>query len=262
MANWVEGDGQQALLPTSGSALRADPGLYETVRRIGASYGMDYCDDAAVVRMLAEHQAAVRSRGGGPLRWLGALLFVAGVFWPMPVVFGLWVPRPLDTPQGSVIAFGPSAVLLALGFALLLVVYRRDQRTLGHPMLEGYRLVLAAAKAHGVPVTHVPSWLVGRTQYTDRETAPLPHHDAAARLAERAAPMSATGGALSVPRKPAAVIEYEAIAERGGWHDEIGFLLISAGGLGIVWAYAENEPGGYAMADQISAWCGMRTTGA
>ncbi|WP_239010889.1 hypothetical protein [Streptomyces sp. S-9] len=49
-----------------------------------------------------------------------------------------------------------------------------------------------------------------------------------------------------VPPKPEAVAAYERIAGEGGWHDEVGWLLLFAGGIGPAVAVSSDEPLGLA----------------
>jgi hypothetical protein len=45
---------------------------------------------------------------------------------------------------------------------------------------------------------------------------------------------------------PSAVLAYERFADTGGWHDEAGWLLLAAGGIGAGWAWSEGRPAGLA----------------
>jgi hypothetical protein len=113
-------------------------------------------------------------------------------------------------PESIGAAVAPPAVLLVLAVAAFVRVHVQGRRKLRHPFLEGYRHVLAAALAHSAPVTFVPGWLTGRGG-GEVQMIPLPSYTAptagAARGSEAAVPL---------PPKPAAVEEYERIAEQGG----------------------------------------------
>ncbi|MBM7169944.1 hypothetical protein JQK87_16270 [Streptomyces sp. G44] len=159
--------------------------------------------------------------------------------------------------------------LLGLGTWLWVLVRRRWKRQLLHPLLAGYREVIGCARAHGVPVTHIPDWLVGRAQNgSGKGAAPIPSYPEAA-----AAPGPASAGAspdagvapdagtapdavaapdagtapdaVAVPAKPMAVIQYEAGADEGGWHDEAGCLLLFAGVAGVAYGATQGVPAGY-----------------
>ncbi|WP_328495791.1 hypothetical protein OHS59_25930 [Streptomyces sp. NBC_00414] len=253
------------LLPVSGAALSRDTRLLSCVRDIGTRPGIDfdYTDDAATAEMLERHRRAVGAAEHGPLMWLGTLVLVAGVVWPFA---GSAVPAFDGRPEP---AYGPAIPLFLAAVACLTFVRRRWKRQLLHPRLTGYRHVLGLARAHGVPVTHVPRWLVGRPMSGDRETVPIPVYGevgalpaeptSAAESPEEVKPPStaptpppapeavpATTPAPAVaPVKPAAVASYEATADEGGRHGEAGCLLLFVGLGGVIWAFSETDPLGY-----------------
>ncbi|WP_240436535.1 hypothetical protein [Streptomyces sporangiiformans] len=257
------------LLPVNAGALSADARVLPSVRAIGARHGFDYTDDAATAAMLAERRRALRACERGPLVWLGALALSAGVVWP---ILGPVVPAFSGKP---VLAFGPAGPLLVVAVAALALVRRRWKRELLDARLAGYREVLGLARAHGVPVTHVPGWLVGRSFSGGRETMPIPVY--AEVEPSPGGPSSgglspegpSSGGSLpseaepstapDVPTKPASVMSYEAMADEGGWHDETGCLLLFAGIVGVAWAVSSDNPLGYlaafvAVPVAISIW--------
>jgi hypothetical protein len=229
-------------LPVSGHALAADSRLGTAVREFGSAYGYDYFDDDTVRRLLAEHEASLRRTARGGTVWAASLAGTVGLAWLLWAVLG--------KPENPVPAVAPPAVLLALAVAGFVRVHRQARRKLRHPFLEGYRHVLAAALAHGAPVAYVPAWLTGRGGGAV-EAAPLPPYTAPpGGPAPVRRPRSAVGAgaAAPVPPKPAAVAEYERIAERGGWHDEAGWILIGAGAAGVVYAVVEDVPVAFAAA--------------
>ncbi|WP_405544877.1 hypothetical protein [Streptomyces phaeochromogenes] len=255
------------LLPVSGAALSADARLLSSIRDVGARRGVDvdYTDDAATTEMLARHRRTLSAAEHGPLMWLGSLALVAAIVWPF---LGHTVPAFEGRPE---LAFGPAGPLLVVAVASLVVVRRRWKRELLHPRLAGYREVLGLARAHGVPVTHVPGWLVGRSMSGDRETVPIPAYagveplpagsgpeptsgeeteatketdEAAKKATEGVAPVAPP----AVPAKPASVESYEAMADEGGWHDEAGCLLLFVGIGGVAWAVSEGNALGHLAA--------------
>ncbi|WP_223776118.1 hypothetical protein [Streptomyces sp. 135] len=160
------------LLPLSRATLASDPRLLAAVREIGVRRGFDYTDDAATTALLEERRKAVHRAGTSAPGWIGALLIVAGVLWPL---FSPMVPAMSGRPPA--LLFGPAVPLLALGSWLWVLVRRRWKRQLLHPLLAGYREVIGCARAHGVPVTHIPDWLVGRTQSgSGKGAAPIPSY--------------------------------------------------------------------------------------
>jgi hypothetical protein len=229
------------LLPVSGSALSADPQLGRVVRAFGSRHGFDYLDDGKVRGMLAEQRQAFRRTTRGGLVWVSSLAGTVGLAWL------LWAG--LSKPERIAVAVTPPAVLLVLAVAAFVHIYRRGKRKLKHPYLVGYRHVLAAALAHGVPVTHVPDWLVGRSD-GGVEAAPLPPYTAPpgnpSRSSGQQPPHSATGFSAGLPRKPEAVVEYERIADAGGWHDELGCILILAGCAGVGYGFVKDMPAAFA----------------
>ncbi|MFH8560328.1 hypothetical protein [Streptomyces sp. NPDC017988] len=241
------------LLPLSHATLASDPRLLAAVRGIGVRRGFDYTDDAATAAMLEERRKAVHRAGTGAPGWIGALLIVAGVLWPL---FFPMVPAMSGKPRA--LLFGPAVPLLALGSWLWVLVRRRWKRQLLHPLLAGYREVIGCARAHGVPVTHIPDWLVGRTQNSSgKGAAPIPSYPEAAAAPRPASAVAGPGGAASsdgaaggpavvaVPAKPPAVSQYEARADEGGWHDEAGCLLLVAGAIGVAYGVTQDVPAGY-----------------
>ncbi|MFF5005900.1 hypothetical protein ACFY3G_24155 [Streptomyces phaeochromogenes] len=251
------------LLPVSGAALSADARLLSSIRDVGARRGvdLDYTDDATTTEMLARHRRTLSAAEHGPLMWLGSLALVAAIVWPF---LGHTVPAFEGRPE---LAFGPAGPLLVVAVTSLVVVRRRWKRELLHPRLAGYREVLGLARAHGVPVTHVPGWLVGRSMSGDRETVPIPAYaeveplpagsgpgeeaeetketeEAAGKATEGVAPAAPP----AVPAKPASVELYEAMADEGGWHDEAGCLLLFVGIGGVAWAVSEGNALGHLAA--------------
>ncbi|WP_246113955.1 hypothetical protein [Streptomyces montanus] len=258
------------LLPVNAGALSADARLLPSVRAIGARHGFDYTDDAATAAMLAERRRALRACERGPLVWLGALTLTVGVMWPF---LGPVVPAFSGKP---VLAFGPAGPLLVVAVAALTLVRQRWKRELLDARLAGYREVLGLARAHGVPVTHVPGWLVGRSFSGDRETVPIPVYAEVepspggpsseglsyeGSSSEGSSPRGEAepSTAPDVPTKPASVMSYEAMADEGGWHDETGWLLLFAGIVAVAWAVSSDNPLGYlaalvAVPVAISIW--------
>ncbi len=226
------------LLPVSAHALSADPRLRSVIRQFGSTYGYDYLDDGTVGRLLAEHEASLRRTASGGLVWSAGIAGTVGIAWLVWAAAG--------GPGNVGLAVAPPVVLLALAVAAFVRVHRQGRRQLRHPFLEGYRHVLAAALAHGVPVTLVPAWLTGRGG-GEVEAAPLPSYTAPPGGAP-ARPRSARGAATgaSLPPKPAAVAEYERIAEQGGWHDETGWILVGAGAVGVGYAVVQDVPAAFA----------------
>jgi hypothetical protein len=126
--------------------------------------------------------------------------------------------------------------------AALTRVHVRWKRELTHPALAGYREVLGVARAHGVPLTHVPAWLEGRSSSGGgKGAAPIPSYPPV----ERTAPAVAPAAPVAVPPKPDSVAAYERMADAGGWHDEAGCLLVFAGAGGAMWAASSDAPVGY-----------------
>jgi hypothetical protein len=254
---------QVELLPVNGATLASDARVLETARALGTRVGADYLDDAAVSALLAERRRALAARQRGPLAWIGALAMVLTVLWPMSAPL---VPALSDRPA---LAFGPAGVWLVLAVATLTAMRVRWKRELLHPWLAGYRQLLGLARAHGLPLTHVPYWLEGRSpDGTGKGAAPIPSYPKVEPVAEQAAPgqpsqaqpstapttpvsadpatpVSVPPKPVSVPPKPATVASYEAMADEGGWHDEAGCLLIAAGGGGALWAATSDAPVGY-----------------
>lgn len=246
----------RAPLPVGARALTADPRLGAVVRACGAAYGYDYLDDETVARLLAEHEASLRRTSTGGLVWAAGLAGTVGLSWL------LWAA--LAGSGNRALAATPPAVLLALAVAAFVRVYRQGKRKLYHPFLDGYRHVLAAALAHGAPVAFVPAWLTGRGG-GGVEAAPLPPYSAPPGAAPVRRPQPArgagAGAAVPLPPKPGAVAEYERIAGRGGWHDEVGWLLIGAGAAGVGYAVAQEVPAAFAAVLLIALGVGTWVAG-
>ncbi|WP_432587879.1 hypothetical protein ABVG11_21670 [Streptomyces sp. HD1123-B1] len=262
-------DRPRGLLPITRSGLVSDPRLESAVRRIGARHGMDYLDDDAVRALFTEHRRRL-ARTGRTRGVIGILLMLVGLLWPLFVQAHPSYLVASDPYSGrsarDAISLGAAVLLVVAGTALVVSTYRAHMRQLRHPRLAGYRLVLAAATAHGVPVAHVPGWLIGQDRDGSRPRAPLPHYETAPAPAPAAAPAATTDERLpQVPEKPRAVAEYERVADQGGWHDETGWLLLFAGGGAMLWAATELDsllPGvlGLGICTALAVW--VWTTGA
>ncbi|MHC5904979.1 hypothetical protein ACVNF4_13905 [Streptomyces sp. S6] len=226
------------LLPISGATLATEPTVLASVRTISAQYGVDYLDDRAVTAMFDERRDALHWSRRGPLVRFGGLALLVGVVWP---VVGPEVPAFADEP---VLAYGPAVPVLTVGIGLLISVHARWKRELEHPALIGYRHVLGVARSRGLPVTHVPAWLEGRSGYGGtRPAVPVPVYRPRAgdtRNTPEVPPVPA-----SVPPPPDSVAAYEEIAGRGGRHDEAGCLLVVAGLIGAAYGWWEGVPLGY-----------------
>ncbi|MER7865888.1 hypothetical protein ABTZ90_02260 [Streptomyces cellulosae] len=231
------------LLPLNGSTLANDARLLEKVRAIGVRHGFDYTDDAVVTELLAERRRTLERIQRGPLVWSGALLLTAAVIWPF---LAPTIPELADDP---VLSYAPAGPLLLIAVACIALVHLRWKRELTQGPLAGYREVLGLARAHGYGPTHVPAWLEGRSTSggSGKGTAPVPAYPRVAPqptdAALRTDPSPTTP---SVPPKPEAVTAYERIADEGGWHDEVGCLLVAAGAGGAIWAATSDAPLGYA----------------
>ncbi|MFD7057960.1 hypothetical protein [Streptomyces sp. NPDC059906] len=240
------------LLPVSGAALRADARVREAVRDIGARYGVDYTDDAAVTALLTERRGSLESEQRRPAAYLGLLTLMAGMFLP----FGIPLSPALDAHLFAVL--GAAGGLTVVGVALLVHARTQWKHALRNGPLAGYREVLGAARAHGIPLAHIPPWLEGRTAGGGgRGAAPIPTYPPVEPVpeahTETATAPSATGPApapvavpVPVPPKPSAVSYYEHTADAGGWHDEVGCLLVLAGGGGVTWAVTVGTGVGFA----------------
>ncbi|MFF4347719.1 hypothetical protein [Streptomyces sp. NPDC001530] len=199
--------------------------------------------------MLAERRRALDAAQRGPLVWLGGLTLTVGVIWPF------LAPTVPSLSAKPALAYGPAVPLLVVAVVSLVVVRERWKRELMQPLLSGYRQVLGVARAHGVPLTHVPAWLEGRGSGGGKGAAPIPTYEKVAPIAtyEDVNPQPASipvgplspVGPVAIPPKPASVTAYEEIADAGGWHDETGCLLIFAGAGGAIWAATSDAPIGY-----------------
>ncbi|MGV9871178.1 hypothetical protein ACWDUG_00140 [Streptomyces cellulosae] len=223
--------------PLGGAALAADSRLLDSVRAVGARTGVDYTEDAAVSDLLARHRHAVDQASRGTAGWIGGLALAAGVIWPF---VGNVVPATAGKP---LLAYAPAGPLLVVAVACLTLVRLRWKRALMHKELAGYREVLGLARAYGIEPAHVPAWLEGRREDGGgKGVTPIPRYV----QAERSDDESRTPSAATAPRKPAAVSEYERIADQGGWHDEVGWLMLFAGGIGPAVAVSSGEALGLA----------------
>ncbi|MGW5637094.1 hypothetical protein [Streptomyces sp. NPDC003832] len=227
------------LLPVNGSTLASDPRVLEAARAIGARHGVDYTDDEAVTALFTERQRALRATRRSWLAWTGGLALTVGVTLPF-----LTTPMPDRAAKPAFVAAG---VLVVVGVAALIALSLRWKRELTHPALTGYREVLGVARAHGLPLTHVPAWLEGRTSDGDgKGWAPIPEYPSVPPLpaGTHRAPAE-PDRPITVPPKPATVTRYEDMAESGGWHDETGCLLLIVGLVGAGWAWGEEVPLAY-----------------
>ncbi|MEW1601401.1 hypothetical protein [Streptomyces sp. NPDC093808] len=223
--------------PLGGAAFAADSRLLEGVRAVGARTGVDYTDDEAVSELLARHRRAVDRASRGPAGWIGGLALAAGMIWPF---IGHTAPATAGKP---LLAYAPAGPLLVLAVACLTLARLRWKRALTHKELAGYREVLGLARAYGIEPAHVPAWLEGRREDGGgKGAAPITRYAPA----ERSAEGTGTPSKVSPPPKPAAVSEYERVADQGGWHDEVGWLLLFAGGIGAAVAVSSGEPLGLA----------------
>ncbi|MDI6519190.1 hypothetical protein QMA61_23680 [Streptomyces coelicoflavus] len=245
------------LLPVSGAALRSDTRVREAARDIGARYGVDYTDDAAVTALLAERRKSLETEQRRPAAYLGLLTLMAGMFLP----FAIPLSPALDAHLFAVL--GAAGALTVVGAALLVHARAQWKQALRNGPLAGYREVLGVARAHGIPLAHIPPWLEGRTTggggkgaapiptYPPVEPAPeapsdSPPDSTPAPAPSAPAPSSPTTASVSVPPKPSAVSSYEHMADAGGWHDETGCLLFLAGAGGVTWAVTVGTAVGYA----------------
>ncbi|MEU3900183.1 hypothetical protein [Streptomyces sp. NPDC045251] len=241
------------LLPVNGAALAADARALAAVRAISTRYGFDYTDDAAVTVLLAERRQALTAEQRRPAATLGVLALTAGLLLPCAVPI---VPALTDHLFS---ALGAAGGLFVVGVAMVVHVRVRWKRALTDGPLAGYREVLGVARAHGIPLTHVPAWLEGRSSTGGgKGAAPIPTYAAVEAPSDEPLPVEAPPGAgpfraadapvtapAAVPPKPEAVSAYETMADVGGWHDETGCLLILAGACGAMWAATSDEPGAY-----------------
>ncbi|MEU8732968.1 hypothetical protein AB0C68_26730 [Streptomyces tendae] len=234
------------LLPVSGAALRADARVREAARGIGARHGVDYTDDEAVTALLTERRRSLEREQRRPAAYLGLLTLMAGMFLP----FGIPLSPVLDAHLFAVL--GAAGGLTVVGVALLVHARAQWKHALRNGPLAGYREVLGVARAHGIPLAHIPPWLEGRTNGGGgRGAAPIPTYPpvepAPATPSGSATASSApTAASVAVPPKPWAVSHYEQTADAGGWHDEVGCLLVLAGAGGVTWAVTVGTGVGYA----------------
>ncbi|MEU8889126.1 hypothetical protein [Streptomyces sp. NPDC048442] len=245
--------------PLPGDALRSSPALLADVQQLNARYGVDYTDDETVGALLARHKEEIHRLRNSPKAWVGGISLLVAVCWPAATLMGLGPPDMTQAPRSLVVHAAPALALFVFGLVLVVQSHRRAGRRMNHPELVGYRLVLATATAHRVPVRSAPAWLVGRDKYSDKESHPVPELDLAPRP-DTAAPATGTAAAGAVaaapapvgppppvPEKPYDVVRYESLGTEGGWHDEAGWLLVAAGGIAGVWAYSDGQPFGYAL---------------
>ncbi|MFD9316812.1 hypothetical protein ACFWDQ_03710 [Streptomyces sp. NPDC060053] len=245
----------------SRTTLESDARVLATVRAIGERRGVDYTDDAAVSELLAERRRALEATQRGPLVWVGGLTLVVGVLWPF---MAQMVPA---LSERLPLSYAPAGPLLVIAAATLSAVLIRWKRASAHGTLVGYREVIGVARAHGLPVTHVPAWLEGRSYGgAGKGAAPVPAYGTV-RAEDRGAPPSRptapsatwaapdpssvspgvapqppTRTSAPIPPKPAAVVSYEQTADEGGLHDEGGCLLLFGGVLGTAWGVSQDMP--------------------
>ncbi|MFB6551418.1 hypothetical protein [Streptomyces sp. NPDC056405] len=242
------------LLPVNGAALASDPRALEAIRAVGVRHGVDYTDDAAVTVLLAERRRAMAAEQRQPAAWLGMLALTAGLLLPCVV------PMAPALTDHLFAALGVAGSLVVIGTALVVHARTRWKRALMHDTLVGYREVLGVARAHGIPLTHVPAWLEGRSSTGGgKGAAPIPSYPAVEQSGRPDEPLPGDAPYGEAPRmgraevvasvavrpKPEAVRSYETMADVGGWHDETGCLLILVGACGAMWAATSDEPGGY-----------------
>ncbi|MFI0980152.1 hypothetical protein ACH4SP_24500 [Streptomyces sp. NPDC021093] len=235
--------------PVPGDVLRGSPALLADVRQLGARHGVDYTDDEAVGALLARHKEEIHRLRNSPKAWVGGISLLVSVCWPVATLMGIGPPDLALAPRSLVVHAAPALALFVIGLVLVVQSHRRAGRRMDHPELVGYRLVLATATAHRVPVRSAPAWLVGRDKYSDKETHPVPELDLKPRpdTDTDSAAAAVTAPPPPVPEKPYDVVRYESLGTEGGWHDEAGWLLLGAGGIAGVWAYADDQPFGYAL---------------
>ncbi|MDT9700823.1 hypothetical protein [Streptomyces sp. P17] len=217
--------------PISGALLATDARVLAAAHAIGARHGVDYTNDAAVTALFAERQRAMRATQRGWLAWMGGLTLTAGVILPVTAT-----ELPERTAKLALLGTGVLLMVAVTSLTALCVHWKRE---LTHPALSGYREVLGVARAHGLPLTHVPAWLEGRTSGgSGKGWAPIPTYPKVEAAPSRPADVAA---------KPAAVLRYEETADTGGWHDETGCLLLLAGLIGAGWAWSNEVPLAYGL---------------
>lgn len=242
---------RMGLLPVSGAALRADARVREAARDIGTRYGVDYTDDAAVTALLTERRKSLETEQRRPAAYLGLLTLMAGMFLP----FGIPLSPALDAHLFAVLGAaggggprrGPARTRAGPMEA------RTAQRPPGR-LPRGPRRrprPRHPARAHtavaGGPDDRRRRRRQGRGADPDVPAGATgtggPHgdHDGTLALGHRARPAP-----VPVPPKPWAVSHYEHTADAGGWHDEVGCLLVLAGGGGVTWAVTVGTGVGYA----------------
>ncbi|MDN3024808.1 hypothetical protein [Streptomyces sp. S.PB5] len=161
----------ESLLPIGGAALASDPRVRTAVHAIGARTGVDYTNDEAVRALLADRRRAANRAQHRPMAWLGGLALAAAATWPV-VAMGV----PSLGPKAALTA-GP---VIVLAVAALVQVRKGWKRELQHPALAGYREVLGVARAYGLPLSHVPAWLEGKTEGgTGKGATPIPSYSGA-----------------------------------------------------------------------------------
>ncbi|NKI44338.1 hypothetical protein [Streptomyces physcomitrii] len=240
-------------LPVSSDVLRSDPRVAAEVVRIGQGCGADFTDDEQTRAQLAQRRGALRTAERGLLMWSGGLLLLLGVVLLFAGPALLSKRSTSDTAETTEIPVAagaaPGAVLLLLGVVLLVLARGRWKRELAHPVLVGYREVLAVAGAHGLPVSPVPDWLVGRSKERPA-LAPVPQLPYVGGASEAPGTQPSSDQQelrppQTAPVKSAAVVEYEESENKGGWQGQLGCLTLLAGGIAAGWAFSQDEPAGY-----------------
>lgn len=225
------------LLPITARVLTANQRLAVVVQQIGNTYGYNYFDDMTVRRKLADYEASLSRASRGGVAWASGITITVGITWL------LWVMA--DKQEDTVLTYVPPVALLVLAVGGFERMSTNAKKQLRHPFLVGYRHVLSAAHAHGAPVTFVPSWLTGHGQGD-----PLPPYTPPPGVPGAPTWPPPTPGfgppPVMLPPKPAAVTEYERIADKGGWHDELGMWFLIGGGIGMCYAVGDDRPMAFA----------------